>query len=347
MSKQDVSSKRKGKVKEVEVDPEFYEIFSEDDVVSIINDLQFKRLIKHKYNYYYKGASAWDEFYFTSPLTKVIDEMKPAILQNLLYFLGNSHSCNIVDIGPGNAYPVKNWLETLVEIGVMNTYVAGDISDDINSIVEKNIKEWFPTINFKKYVKDIELGEMAGIFIESKMGKPEQETKISNIVLHFGSTMCNHDDRLDALKNMSKSMDTQDLLAFSFTTDSDSNKISHKYVSNQPGENVHGWMPQILGLNYDLRYVQTLYDPKLNARVKSLTLDSNYIVNFKIFGGNKKIELRKGERIDLWRHYLIGYDTLMREIDDAGLEALLIHYDKTKSYAIAVCRIKDMYNQRG
>lgn len=333
-------------VKKVDVSEEFYKIFSENEVINIINDLKFKRQIKHKYDYYGSGAKAWDEFYFTSPLTQILTEMRPIIMHNILYYIGDSDLCNFIDIGPGNAHPMKNWLQQFIELNIMNNYVAVDISPDINCVIQNNINSWFPKIQYREYVRDIETEEITGLLIENKMNITDPSIKIANIIVNFGNTMCVHDDRLDALKNMSKGMDTSDILIFSYTTDTPNNKIAHKYVSNKSGEAVHGWIPAMLGLNYDLKLVETSYNPAINAKVKSLTLDADYIINFKVFGGIVPVQLYKGEKIDLWRHYLISMDNLGSDLEEARLEPLLHMYDKTRSNAMVICRTKDVYNRR-
>ncbi len=337
---------QKNQPKVIEVPDEFYKIFNEDEIVEIINDLRFKRQIKLKYNYYSDGAQGWSDFYFESPITKIINDLKLLILDNLLYFVSSSNLLNIIDVGPGNGYPVKEWLERLHKTEILNKYVAVDISSDINDLVEKNVKSWFPNIRFAKYRADIEQMDIAKVLIESKMHEELHPRNISNIVLLLGNTFCNFNDRIEVLKNFVRSMDINDLLVFSYTNDIDSNKIVHNYIASKTSHRHVGWIAKMLDLNYGDKYITTTYDSKINARVKFLTLNKDYIINFKIFNQTVPVKLRKGETINLWKHHLISEELLKKQFDEVGLELVFKQYDHKKSVAIVACRIKDPFNQR-
>ncbi len=332
--------------KVVQIPDKFYQIFNEDEIVEIINDLRFKRQIKLKYNYYADGAQGWSDFYFESPITKTINDLKNLILDNLLYFVSGSNLLNIIDVGPGNAYPVKEWLTRLYNSEILGKYVSVDISDDINNLVEKNVKEWFPNIRFAKYRADIEQTDIARVLIESKIHDELQPKNISNMILLLGNTLCNFDDRIEVFKNFVKSMDINDMLVFSYTNDIDSNKIAHNYIASKTSHRHVGWIAKMFDLNYDDKYITTTYDSKINSRVKFLTLNKDYILNFKILNHTVPVKLRKGETINLWKHHLISEELLKEQLDEVGLELVFKQYDYKKSIAIVACRIKDPFNQR-
>ncbi len=336
----------KHQVTVVEPVKEFYDTFDEGQIINIINDLVFKRQIKVKYTYFDDGAEYWDDYYFNTPITKSLNELKPILFDDILYYLQESKSFNLIDIGPGNGYPIKDWVSGLCDIGILLNYIAVDISEDINSIVQKNFSEWFPNLGFQKYMKDIEYSEMSRIFIENKMGYSQDLDSIANVVVHFGNTICNHDDRIGVLKNISRGMDSNDLLVFSYTTDSNKNKILHKYASTSLGDKRHGLVAKLIGIDLDKCKVETTYSPEINARIKYLILDSDYEINFKFFGGIKKVALQKGEKIHLWRHYLLAQEILLQELEEVGLEHLCLQFDKSRSNCVVICRIRDFYNQR-
>lgn len=330
-------------VKKVEVDEKFYRIFNDDQIVDIMNDLVYKRQIKIKYSYFESGAKDWDEFYFGTPVTKSIDEIKAITLSSILYYIGDSQAVNLIDIGPGNGHPLKGWIEHLINANLLNKYISVDISDDIHRIVESNITSWYPNLGFAKYTRDIEHEELSRALIENKMDANMNVESISSVVVHFGNTICNHDDRIEVLKNMSKGMDMNDILVFSYTTDKQSNAIHHSYIKKLKSLL---WIPKLLGIDVDKCEVETAFDERLQAKVKYVQLDSDYEISFSIFGGKKVVRLNKGDKIHTWRHYLISDQTLRSELDEAELEPVCIQYDRHKSIAIAICRTKDAYNQR-
>ncbi len=335
----------------ISISPEkqFYEIFREDEIVEIIIDLKFKRLIKLKYRYFQKGSEYWDKFYFESPVTPVINGLKEIVLDNVLYFVSDKHLVNLVDIGPGNGYPVKSWLQRLNDLGILNSYVCVDISQDINNLVEKNMREWFPTIPVYKYQADIEQTDIAKFLIKSKFHNELGSDKISNILLLLGNTICNFADRREVLKNFARSMDINDLLVISYSTDVDRNKLFHQYT-NHSNSKVHDslctWIPKMLGFDSNNKNLVTEYDDKIKAKVKSLKLTKNYVLTIRLFNQEVKIAFSKGEKINLWKHYLINEDQIKQEFDEVGLELVFQQYDLQKSVAIVVCRIKDVFNQR-
>jgi len=328
------------------VPKKFYEIFQEDDLVEIITDLKFKRQIKLKYNYFADGALGWNDFYFESPITQKINSLKNLILDNLLYFVQNNQLVNIVDIGPGNGYPVKDWLQKLNDLKILNSYICVDISQEINNLVEKNMHEWFPTMPVYKYQADIEQTDIAKYLIKSKLNENVEPNRISNIVLLLGNTFCNFIDRVEVLKNLTRSMDVNDLLVISYTNDIDINKVVHNYIASKVAHRHVGWIAKMLGFDYGDKYLTTTYDSQLNARVKNLNLTKDYLLRFKLFDRDIEINFSKGESINLWRHYLISEELLRKDFEEVGLELVFKQYDLQKSIAIVACRLKDLYNQR-
>jgi uncharacterized SAM-dependent methyltransferase len=325
---------------------QFYKIFREDEIVEIISDLKFKRQIKLKYNYFADGAAGWNDFYFESPITQIINSLKNLILDNLLYFVQNSQLVNIVDVGPGNGYPVKDWLQKLNDLKILYSYICVDISQDINNLVEKNMQAWFPGMPVYKHQADIEQTDIAKYLIQSKLHNSVESSHISNIILLLGNTFCNFIDRVEVLKNLTRSMDINDLLVISYTNDIDLNKVIHNYIASKTAHRHVGWIAKMLGFNYGDKYLTTTYDSRLNARVKNLNLTKDYLLKFKLFNHDIEIRFNKGESINLWRHYLISEELLRKEFDEVGLELVFKQYDMKKSIAIVACRIKDAFNQR-
>ena len=329
---------------------QFYKIFREDEIVEIISDLKFKRQIKLKYRYFQEGSDYWNKFYFESPVTQVLSDLKNIVLNNLLYFVSDSKLVNIIDIGPGNGYPVKDWLEKLNDLEILNSYFCVDISKEINDLVEQNMQKWLPAMPVHKYQADIEQTDIAKFLIKSKFHNQIEPSKISNILLLFGNTICNFTDRVEVLKNLTRSMDINDLLVISYSTDIDSNKLFHQYTNHSNSKthnNLCTWIPKILGFDCNNKNLFTEYDDKIKAKIKYLKLTKNYILNINLFNQEIKIYFTQGEKISLWKHYLINENQIEKEFGEVGLELVFKQYDLQKSIAIVACRIKDVFNQRG
>ena len=148
-------------------------IFKKDEeVVEIINDLREKKEINLKYTYRQEGAGAWDKFYksMTSPITNSVNNMVLNSFNDIAYYLkDNDLKINFLDIGCGNAYPVKDLIKTVNKEFTVNEYVAIDISNEVCNLAVKNIKNWFPDIAVRKSLADVEFTRFDKIFAENSI----------------------------------------------------------------------------------------------------------------------------------------------------------------------------------
>jgi uncharacterized SAM-dependent methyltransferase len=141
---------------------EFYSIFSKEEVLGIIDALQVRREIPLKYSYKGRGAKKWDNFYLKHIIPKWYRTSSTEIdllRDNFDYLNGNFLGCeklNIIDVGAGNSYPVKQFITRLNKLGKVNKYIALDISEDLLNLSQKNFTKWFPKIEFATYKIDIE-----------------------------------------------------------------------------------------------------------------------------------------------------------------------------------------------
>ncbi|WP_414587959.1 L-histidine N(alpha)-methyltransferase [Scytonema sp. PCC 10023] len=114
---------------------EFYSIFSEEEVLGIIHALEVRREIPLKYSYKGRGAKIWDNFYrkYIIPRWYRTSNVEIDLLKkNFEYINGNHQSgdkVNIIDVGSGNSYSVKEFIGRLSKLGRINKYIALDISE--------------------------------------------------------------------------------------------------------------------------------------------------------------------------------------------------------------------------
>jgi carbamoyltransferase len=122
-------------------------------------------------------------------LTPIKDEkMLENNFELILQRISDSVKINIIDLGPGNSKPLKNFLLKLSDLGRLNSYAAVDISPEMIEISQKNIQEWLPDLPYFSYVCDFETANFNRI-LEQQKAKFEYETV--NIIFDLGRTLSN------------------------------------------------------------------------------------------------------------------------------------------------------------
>ncbi|MEH2001059.1 MAG: L-histidine N(alpha)-methyltransferase [Nostoc sp.] len=323
---------------------EFYSIFSEEEVLGIIHALEVRREIPLKYSYKGRGAKIWDDFYrkYIIPRWYRTSNVEIDLLKdNFKYFNGNIKSgekVNIIDVGAGNSYPVKNFILRLNKLDKVNKYIALDISDELLHLSRSNFKKWFPLIEFISSTIDIENSCIPKILFQNQASLEIDDT--AKIFFHLGVTIGNHQNRDGVLKNFRDSMGKNDFLVFTNETGSNS-----KWDGKVRGgckyhvEEVYGWVKNKIGIKSEDCELVRKYDLKTDSIVANMKFRHNYTINFSRMGIDKKIEISEGEEITIWRHHKYEMPKLLQEIERSGLQ--LIHYstDKYKSHIMVICKV--------
>ena len=323
---------------------EFYSIFSEKEVLGIIHALELRREIPLKYSYKGRGAKKWDDFYIKYIIPKWYRASNPEISllrDNFEYINGNLQNCekvNIIDVGAGNSYPIKEFTNKLNKLGKVNTYVALDISEELLSLSEKNFKKWFPLIEFISYAIDIETSCLPKI-PSNNQAKVETDD-IAKIILHLGVTMGNHQNRTGVLKNFRDSMEKNDLLVFTNEIGSNSKwdgavRGGFKYHVEQ----VYAWIKNNIGITAEDCELVRKYDDKTDSIVANIKFRHDYAIDFTFRRIDKNIKISEGEEITIWRQHKYEIPELMQEIERVGLQ--LVHYstDKYLSNIMVICKV--------
>lgn len=323
---------------------EFYSIFSNAEILDIIQTLATRREISLKYSYKGQGANIWDKFYLNylrprwyRPVNREI-----ALLNDNFEIITRkipaANTVNLIDVGAGNSYPVKQFIRRLHRLGKITRYIALDISDDLLKLSQKNIKKWFPNIKFISDTIDIEKHSLFQTLLNHQVNLKTDDT--AQIILHLGVTMGNHHNRTAVLQNFRDSMGKHDVLVF--TNEIGSNcqwdgtvRGGLKYHVDQ----IYAWVKNALGIQAEDCELLRKYDPKTDSIVATIKFRQNYRINFRLMGEDKCIEIAEGEEIRIWRQHKFEIPELVREIEQAGLQ--LIHYktDKYSSNIMVICEI--------
>ncbi|BBD64740.1 hypothetical protein NIES4072_15960 [Nostoc commune NIES-4072] len=323
---------------------EFYSIFSEEEVLGIIHALEVRREIPLKYSYKGRGAKIWDNFYrkYVIPTWYRTSNVEIELLKENFKYLNdniqNGKKVNIVDVGAGNSYPVKNFIKKLNFQGKVNKYIALDISEELLNLSKNNFTKWFPLVKFISSTIDIENSCVPKTLFQNQTNIEIDDT--AKIFFHLGVTIGNHQNRDEVLKNFRDSMGKNDFLVFTNEIGSNS-----KWDGNVRGgckyhvEEIYGWVKSKIGIKSEDCELIRKYDLKTDSIVANMKFHHNYTLNFSRMGIDKKIEISEGEEITIWRHHKYEIPKLLQELERSGLQ--LIHYsiDKYKSHIMVICQV--------
>lgn len=326
---------------------EFYSIFSDVEILDIIQTLATRREISLKYSYKGQGANIWDKFYLNylrprwyRPVNREI-----ALLNDTFEIITRKipavNTVHIIDVGAGNSYPVKQFIRRLHRLGKITRYIALDISDDLLKLSRQNIKKWFPHIDFISDTIDIEKHSLSQTLLNHQVNLKPNDT--AQIILHLGVTMGNHHNRTAVLQNFRDSMGKQDVLVFTNEIGSNSQwdgtvRGGLKFHVDQ----IYAWVKNALGIQAEDCELVRKYDHKTDSIVATMKFRQNYRINFRLMGEDKCLEIAEDEEITIWRQHKFEIPELVREIEQAGLQLIHDKTDKYSSNIMVICEIDEL-----
>jgi len=229
---------------------------------------------------------------------------------------------NIIEIGPGNCDPIREFLGNLVNRGLVAKYVSADISFEMNNIALEKIQSWYPELAIDSIICDIENDDLVDVLYNLK--SPDT----INLVLFTGSTIGSMDDKEYVLKNLERTLGKHDLLMLS-------NKLEQETAKTQTGH-VQGnqeqlfWIPKLLGLDVKLEHLETKYDPKDEMRKVVYVFPENHEITM----GNNKINFYKGDELTLWKHRMTNPARLYGLLEKLNLRVVQMTSEIDNSHVL-------------
>ncbi|HET7302735.1 MAG TPA: L-histidine N(alpha)-methyltransferase [Candidatus Saccharimonadales bacterium] len=322
---------------------EFYELYTRKQILDIITNLDTHREIPRQYNYFDEGAVNWDQ-YSQNRWT----EEAPNLLKSTVELMGSNmaaldkllqgHSqVNVIDIGPGNALPVKELLEHLVESGTLHRYIAIDISEEMLHIAKRNIKEWFgEKVKFEGYVRDITYERFDDIIVDDMLDKCADQT--INLALLLGATPMNFRAPKDILKSICGSLGKNDLLVYTDKPDSEAERRSFNF--NQPATASlspnHRFIFDLLNIDDSLYDVEMGFNDQKKVRYIQVRLKVNLTIRFSFNGSERNVNLKKGDAILLWRVWHMSALEIISCFEEAGFGLLQSSLTKDREYILTI-----------
>ncbi|WP_433598748.1 L-histidine N(alpha)-methyltransferase [Nocardia sp. CA-135953] len=335
-------------VKSVEPKSKFYSIYTEAQVYDIVTSLEIHHEIPRQYNYFQGGAGYWDEY-----TDRLVADDTPNIVNSTINLLRANQGyldslfvqykqINVIDIGVGNAQPVKEFLKHLLEERKLGRYIALDISPDILEIARRNIQEWFgDQVRFEGHKLDITQDRFTDLLIREHTKEDAKDTL--NLVLLLGGTLSNMRTPDSGFKTIHDSMGINDLLIHSAKLDTQSTRHYFDF-DLQPERKrlaaIHGLVVDLLNIDPAFYTVELGYDPHLKQRFEHIRLKVALTITFTFKDGKRTIELEKDDTILTWRYSQQTAADVMSQFDSADFYPIHTSQTDDHEYILTVSRVK-------
>jgi len=335
-------------IKTISPKPEFYQLYTPEQIFDITSSLDICREIPHKYAYFDGGAEHWATYAerlaseeVSNFLTSAIEQLRTN--QDYLDHLTRRYQhLNIVDIGPGNVLPVKALLQHFLEQSKLERYVAVDISPAMIKIAERNFRKWFgSTVEFDAHEADIDHDRLTSVLSEYALGKNANST--ANILFALGGTLANLRSPDGAFKIIHDSMNRNDLFIYNLKLDSD---IARRYFdfatdSSVPALNIKSKMIlDLLNIDESFYDVEVGYDPVLRQRYTRIRLKVELTIQFNFEKGERILEFNKNESISVWRYWHQDVQEVLGQLYRNDFDVLQSSLTEDKEYLLTISRVK-------
>ncbi|HEX8226882.1 MAG TPA: L-histidine N(alpha)-methyltransferase [Candidatus Saccharimonadales bacterium] len=326
----------------------FYELYTQEQLYDIVSNLEINREIPSQYNYFGEGASNWDKYvqHLSDEESRNNLNATIALLETnqdyLDELLAQYDQINIVDVGVGNALPVRKFVEHLLEIGKMGRYIGIDISETMLEIAASNMKKWFgDKVVFEPHTLDIDHDRFGYLLAEEYIKTNSQDT--ANILLFLGCTIQNFKKPGTVLKVIHDSMGVKDYLIHQQKLDTQS---SRRYFDFNPGPSNSSLAPidrhifDLLNIDESLYEVEMGFDPKLKQRYIRVVLKVAVSIRFRFKDGERVVDFNKDDVILLWRALQNSLQDVVDQLVESDLYPLQVSQTDDQEFLLAVSRIR-------
>ena len=199
------------------------------------------------------------------------------------------------------------------------------------NICRKNINKWFPDLNFIEHLADIERTKFDEIFFNYS------DENTTNIVLDVGSTIGNHRDMIEALSNIKSGLSSKDIFVFSNGIDLETNRTTFSYFRVDESVLQDTLIPSMLNFDVDEMILSNKFDELSSSKLETIKLDKDYSLTFKIKNKIVILKFKKDEEITIWRQLRNSIDSLVFDLDRAGLKLAGLNTQADYSHFLAIC----------
>lgn len=328
--------------------PEFYKLYSKKQIFDIIWNIEVHKEIPRQYSYFDGGAVEWDKYArrlwhedTANSITSTIALLHSNI-GNIDRLIEGATRVNVIDVGPGNCLPVKELLTHLLyERGVLNRYIAVDISEKMLQIAKKNIHSWFDgAVQFESHIRDISHERFDDILLEETLREDANTTV--NLVLFLGGTLTNFRSPDDVLKVIHNSMQLGDILIYTKKLDTEDARQYFDFSTSNVQQSLplqNKFTIDMLNIDESLYDVEQGYDPEERARYFKIKPKMALTLKFEFETGHRFIEIKNGESLLILRARHQNATDIIDQFDSNGLELLEASTTQDRDYMLLITAI--------
>jgi hypothetical protein len=326
--------------------PEFYDLYSQKQVLDIISSLIVHHEIPLQYSYVDGGANYWDQY-----ANRLSTERAPNALNMTIELLDiaadsidrltdGHRKVNIIDLGPGNGLPIRSTLSRILNQGRLNRYIAIDSSKEMLSILEQNIIRWFDgKVQFEGHVRDISYERFNDLLV-TDFADDELNTPV-NLVCLFGGTLSNFRAPDQVLQAINNSLGFNDLMLYSGYLDTPNSQRYFDFSTTRPNQKLRSELILgFLGIDESLYTIEQGFNEKERARYIRFIPRMNISIKFELPSGSRHVELQKSRPILLWRHWHKNTIEIINQLDRNDFDLMLTTKTKSSEYVLLVSKLK-------
>jgi len=323
--------------------PEFYDLYSRRQILDIIHNLDIHREIPRQYNYFNGGADNWDKWVKRLEKEKTANYYNGTVgllhdnLSKIDLLIQDHTRINVIDIGVGNAMPARELLTHLLDRGILNRYIALDISGEMLDIAERNIHEWFgDKIKFEGHIRDIGHERFDDILVDDMLGEHAEHTL--NLALLLGATPANFRSPLSVVRTIYSSIGQDDLLIYTMKPDSDTSRgyFDFSLTPDSKGLSSYNAMIEMLNINDSLYDIEMGFDEQKHMRYVRIKLRTALSIEFKFENGVHPVHLEKGDTILLLRVWHKNPIEIISDFEQVGFTLLHSSLTKDRQYLMTI-----------
>ncbi len=332
--------------KTVQPTPRFYEIYSPKQVIDIITNLDVYRESPLQYTYFNSGAKRWDVYtrkLLAEDASNALGNTIGLLSANMQYLdelMADYDAVNVVDLGVGNALPVRNLVEHLHGRGLLKRYIGIDISPEMLAIAKTNIHKWLgEDVRIETHTRDIVNDRFDDLLVADSFN--EDRANVINLVLFLGGTLPNFRQPARALSTIHDSLGKNDLLLY--TKKLDNSKSRRFFEVSASGNQEIDLVLNLLNIDKTMYTLEQFFDEGKRAREVYAKLNVAVSVEFELDGRKKAVDLNKDDTILLWRARHQHLVEIVNQFDAAEFDLVQATRSKDRTYALTISRIKGNY----
>jgi len=336
-------------IKSVSPKPEFYKLYSQQQIFDISSSLDIYREVAFQYRYLIEEvADYWDRYAQRLAAEEIPNLLNVSTGQLNLHWgyiddlLSRYSKINVVDVGVGNALPVKDLLQRLIGQRKLGRYIGVDISPAMLRVAQRNIKSWFGTkVRFEGYEADINHDRLTDLLMSEVLDGGAEDT--ANLVLVLGGTFGNLRTPDSAFQTVHDSMNRNDFLIHNLKLDS---KVARRYfdfavdAELQPLDTMTRLFIDLLNVDESFYDAEIGYDEQLGERYARIRLKVALTITFKLEKGERVIEFNKNDTILVWRYWHQTAQQVTDQLNRNGFDTLQASQTEDKDYLLTISRVK-------